>query len=141
MTEQLDPIRKSLLPCTPPPEWDFRSVLGAPHGAMLMPFDTGPVVIRRRVTYGDWEPVRPDRWAPEEPADTAAVLGHADDGEWHDVSDGPVEPDNPAAAALAQHIADHPASVVMAACRLLGWQLNFDLVDATEPTNPNGSSR
>src|SRR5690606_4785991 len=37
------------------------------------------------------------------------------------------EPDHPAAHALAQYIASHPASTVMAACRYLGWKLDFDL--------------
>lgn len=60
-----EPIRKSILPTTPPPEWEFASVLGAPHGCALLPTDTGDVVVRRRVTYGDWEPVRPDHWADE----------------------------------------------------------------------------
>lgn len=72
MTEQTSPIRKSLLPCTPPAEWEFSSVLAAPHGVALIPdSDTGPIVVRRRVTYGDWEPVRPDHWAPE-PVDPEA---------------------------------------------------------------------
>jgi hypothetical protein len=70
------PIRKSLLPTTPPSEWQFHSVFGAPHGCLLMPSDMGPVVVRRRVTYGDWEPVRPDRWADEPSA--AAGMAAAD---------------------------------------------------------------
>ncbi|MFG2269104.1 hypothetical protein ACGFNY_04940 [Streptomyces chartreusis] len=73
---QTDPIRKDLLPCTPPPEWEFHTVYGArtgTDGCALFPGDAGPVVIRRRVTYGDWEPVRPDCWADEpEPAAPAA---------------------------------------------------------------------
>lgn len=72
MTDQTEPIRKSLLPCTPPPEWEFHTVLGARNehsGVALLPGDTGPTVIRRRITYGGWEPVRPDRWAPEPPTD------------------------------------------------------------------------
>lgn len=64
-----EPIRKSSLPTTPPPEWEFSTVLGAPHGCFLMPGDTGEVVVRRRVSYGDWEPVRPDRWADEPAAE------------------------------------------------------------------------
>ncbi|WP_217235429.1 hypothetical protein [Streptomyces sp. AC555_RSS877] len=73
---QPEPIRKSLLPCTPPPEWEFHTVLGArsdTSGVALFPGDTGPVVIRRRVSYGDWEPVRPGCWAEEPPTDAAAV--------------------------------------------------------------------
>jgi hypothetical protein len=38
------------------------------------------------------------------------------------------EPDHPAAHALAQYIASHPASTVMAACRYLGWKMDFDLM-------------
>jgi hypothetical protein len=70
------PIRKSLLPCTPPPEWEFSTVVGARDengGVTLFPGDTGPVVVRRRVTYGDWEPVTPDRWADEPTTDTQAA--------------------------------------------------------------------
>ncbi|MFJ3173771.1 hypothetical protein ACIPJK_23730 [Streptomyces roseus] len=37
------------------------------------------------------------------------------------------EPDNPAARALAQHIADHPISTVQAAFRELGMRLTFEL--------------
>ncbi|MFK0222182.1 hypothetical protein ACIQWN_28830 [Streptomyces vinaceus] len=47
-------------------------------------------------------------------------------------SEGPVEPDNPAATALAQHIADHPVSTVQAAFRLLGIQLDFQLSEIKE---------
>lgn len=43
------------------------------------------------------------------------------------VSDGPAEPDNPAATALAQHIADHPVSTMQAAFRLLGMRIDFEL--------------
>lgn len=76
MTEPTEPIRKGLLPCIPPPEWEFHTVCGArtgTDGVALFPGDTGPVVVRRRVSYGDWEPVRPDRWAPEPPTDARAV--------------------------------------------------------------------
>ncbi|MFJ2007041.1 hypothetical protein [Streptomyces chartreusis] len=68
MTEQSGPIRKDLLPCAPPPEWEFHTVHGArtgTDGCALFPGDSGPVVVRRRVTYGDWGPVRPDHWADE----------------------------------------------------------------------------
>lgn len=57
------PIDPGLLPCAPPSEWEFHTVLGAPHGCMLLPGDMGPVVVRRRVHYGPWEPVTPDHWA------------------------------------------------------------------------------
>ncbi|MFJ6559989.1 hypothetical protein ACIQMV_08910 [Streptomyces sp. NPDC091412] len=71
-----EPIRKSSLPTTPPPEFEFRTVLGGQPdsaGCMLLPGDTGPVVVRRRVTYGGWEPVRPDRWADEPTQDAGLV--------------------------------------------------------------------
>ncbi|MFF8412872.1 hypothetical protein [Streptomyces omiyaensis] len=68
MSKTPEPIRKSLLPATPPPEWEFASVLAAPHGCALIPTDTGAIVVRRRVTYGDWEPVRLAQWADEPPA-------------------------------------------------------------------------
>ncbi|WP_333757973.1 hypothetical protein [Streptomyces sp. ISBFB 2968] len=67
-----EPIRKSSLPTTPPSEYEFHTVHGGQPdspGVLLVPDDdSGPVVVRRRVTYGDWEPVRPDRWA-DEPVD------------------------------------------------------------------------
>jgi len=65
VTDQPEPIRKSQLPTTPPPEWEFSSVFGLPHGCVLAPTDAGDIVVRRLVTYGDWEPVRPARWADE----------------------------------------------------------------------------
>ena len=74
--QTVEPIRKDLLPCTPPAEWEFHTVLGARSdtgGVALFPGDTGPVVIRRRVTYGDWEPVRPDHWAEEPSAEASAA--------------------------------------------------------------------
>jgi hypothetical protein len=70
------PIRKGMLPCTPPPEWEFHTVYGArtgTDGCALFPGDAGPAVVRRLVTYGDWEPVRPDRWAEEPPTGAAAA--------------------------------------------------------------------
>lgn len=75
-TNQPAPIRKSLLPTTPPPEFQFHTVLGARNedgGCVLFPGDTGPAVIRRRVTYGDWEPVTPDHWADEPQGDARAA--------------------------------------------------------------------
>lgn len=84
MNEQAEPVRKSSLPCTPPPEYEFHTVMGARpdgmDGCMLMPGDMGPRVIRRRVSYGDWEPVSPDHWAGEpEPRDAASewIVGEA----------------------------------------------------------------
>jgi hypothetical protein len=65
--DQPEPVLKSDLPCIPPPEWEFHTVLGAAAdgsgGRVLLPGDMGPKVIRRRVSYGDWEPVHPDHWA------------------------------------------------------------------------------
>jgi hypothetical protein len=46
------------------------------------------------------------------------------------------EPNNPAAHALAQHIADHPISTIQAAFRELGMRLTFELHE--EPTCPHG---
>lgn len=69
MPEKPEPIRKDLLPAAPPSEWEFHTVLGARSdsvGTALFPGDVGPVVVRRRVTYGDWEPVRPNHWADED---------------------------------------------------------------------------
>ncbi|MEE1814242.1 hypothetical protein PUR59_04300 [Streptomyces sp. SP18ES09] len=59
MTDQPEPIRKSQLPTTPPPEWEITTVGGKDSA-----------VVRRRVTFGDWEPVLPNHWADEP---TAAV--------------------------------------------------------------------
>lgn len=43
---------------------------------------------------------------------------------------GLCEPDNPAAAALAQHIADHPMSTIQAAFRILGMALAIEIYEA-----------
>jgi hypothetical protein len=75
-TTEPQPVRKSSLPCTPPPEFEFHTVFGArsgTDGCALFPGDAGPVVVRRLVTYGDWEPVRPDRWADEPETDARAA--------------------------------------------------------------------
>lgn len=63
----LHPVRKGLLPCIPPPEWEFHTWFPTPDGGGdLVPGQhQRGVHVRRRVTYGDWEPVHPDRWAPE----------------------------------------------------------------------------
>ncbi|MFF4246248.1 hypothetical protein ACFYY2_17520 [Streptomyces sp. NPDC001822] len=45
----------------------------------------------------------------------------------------PVEPDHPAAHALATHIADHPVSTIQAACRYLGWRLDFQVSPVRQP--------
>ena len=123
MTTDREPIRRSQLPPIPPPEWEFSTVIGArgDSGCTLLPSDTGPVVIRRRVTWGDWEPARPDHWATEPERDEDAPRPVAD------IPDDLREPDNPAATALAQHIADHEMSTIQAAFRLLGMQLTLEL--------------
>ncbi|WP_435279291.1 hypothetical protein [Streptomyces sp. 1222.5] len=76
-TDPTAPIRKGLLPTTPPPEWEFSSAFAtgpdSEPGLLLVPGDAGPVVVRRLVAYSDWEPVRPDRWADEPQTDAAAV--------------------------------------------------------------------
>ena len=43
------------------------------------------------------------------------------------------EPDNPAAYALATHIADHPLSTIQAAFRYLGWALEIEVAPEEEP--------
>ena len=73
MTNQPEPIRKSSLPTTPPPEWEFFTFFPYPDddgGDMVRGQRQRGVQVRRLVTYGDWEPVRPDRWA-DEPAPAA----------------------------------------------------------------------
>lgn len=87
-TDPTAPIRRSELPPIPPPEWDFHTWFPLPDGGGdLVPgqLDRG-VHVRRLVTYGDWEPVRPDRWADEPETDCAAAsavvsppTGRADD--------------------------------------------------------------
>ncbi|MEU1327204.1 hypothetical protein [Streptomyces microflavus] len=44
----------------------------------------------------------------------------------------PIEPDDPAAHALATHIADHPISTIQAAFRYLGWGLAITAVPEEE---------
>ncbi|MEV8398798.1 hypothetical protein [Streptomyces niveus] len=73
-----EPIRKGTLPCTPPPEWEFTTVVGGQSddpGVLLFPGNEGPVVVRRLRIYGDWEPVRPDRWMDEPHAAGEAASG------------------------------------------------------------------
>ncbi|RCH70498.1 hypothetical protein DT019_03135 [Streptomyces sp. SDr-06] len=84
MSDQPEPVRKDLLPPVPPPEWEFHTVLGAypdPTRYGVVPGDNegfkagNRPVIRRRITYGDWEPVRPDYWAAQPPPCGASDLG------------------------------------------------------------------
>ncbi|MFD4662482.1 hypothetical protein [Streptomyces halstedii] len=49
-----------------------------------------------------------------------------------DALDHLVEPDDPAAHALAAHIADHPISTIQNAFRYLGWSLNITAVPEEE---------
>lgn len=65
--EPTAPIRKGLLPCTPPSDWEFHTWFPTPDGGGdLVPGQHARGVhIRRLVTYGEWEPVRPGRWADE----------------------------------------------------------------------------
>jgi len=57
------------------------------------------------------------------------------------VNHDPDNPNDPSAVALARHIESHPASVVMAAARLLGWQLTFDLIPKEHPDAEEGPHR
>jgi hypothetical protein len=70
-----DPIRKSSLPCVPPAEWEFHTWFPHPDGGgdMVRGERQRGVVVRRRIAYGDWEPVRPDRWTDEPPTDAASA--------------------------------------------------------------------
>ena len=126
MTDQpREPIRKSLLPCIPPPEWEFHSVLGAPHGCALLPVDTGAVVVRRRVIYGDWEPVRPDRWAPEPPSGALSAPRSVPQA-----SDGPA--DGQDAHGGAEGPQGGPAELTAEEARALADQLGTDLYRAQD---------
>ncbi|MCX5253574.1 hypothetical protein OOK27_05225 [Streptomyces canus] len=70
-----EPIRKSSLPCTPPAEWEFHTWFPHPDGGgdMVPGERQRGVVVRRCISYGDWEPVRPERWA-DEPAGAASAV-------------------------------------------------------------------
>ncbi|WP_432124034.1 hypothetical protein [Streptomyces sp. C10-9-1] len=89
-------IRKSILPTIPPTEFEFSTVLSSNTACLLLPGDSGRVVVRRRVTYGDWEPVRPDHWADEPGTDAQAEQSPA----------GPVDPERRARYAAALRTAD-----------------------------------
>lgn len=68
-----EPVRRDQLPPVPPPEWQFYRWADDNLSEGDRPRVNGhPVpVVRRLVTYGDWEPVVPGRWAdePAAPAD------------------------------------------------------------------------
>ncbi|MGW7617365.1 hypothetical protein ACWGLG_16165 [Streptomyces antimycoticus] len=68
MTTEPAPIRRSDLPCIPPPESEIFTWFPHPDGGgdMVRGQRQRGVQVRRRVTYGDWEPVRPDRWADDD---------------------------------------------------------------------------
>jgi hypothetical protein len=75
VTATPEPIRRSSLPAIPPPEWEFHTWYPTPDGGGDMvpgQHDRG-IQVRRRVTYGDWEPVQPDRWADEPTADATTA--------------------------------------------------------------------
>lgn len=65
MTDQPPPIRRDQLPAIPPPEWEFYrwadDSLTAGDRSRIN--GVAAPVVRRRVTYGDWEPVTPPYWA------------------------------------------------------------------------------
>lgn len=65
------PIRKSDLPTIPSPEWEFHTWFPHPDGGgdMVRGERQRGVLVRRRISYSDWEPVRPDQWADEPPTD------------------------------------------------------------------------
>jgi hypothetical protein len=71
------PIRKSDLPTIPSPEWEFHTWFPHPDGGgdMVPGQRQRGVLVRRRVSYSDWEPVRPDRWADEDDAAPAVSGG------------------------------------------------------------------
>lgn len=61
------PIRRSDLPPTRSPESEIFTWFPHPGGGgdMVRGQRQRGVQLRRRVTYGDWEPVHPERWADE----------------------------------------------------------------------------
>ncbi|MFF8784753.1 hypothetical protein [Streptomyces sp. NPDC015125] len=74
MTTDHDAVRRSQLPPIPPAEWDHHTWYPTPDGGGdLVPGQhSRGVLIRRRVTWGDWEPVHPAHWAPEPERDANA---------------------------------------------------------------------
>ncbi|MFD5384319.1 hypothetical protein ACFWMG_04980 [Streptomyces sp. NPDC127074] len=61
-----EPIRRSDLPSIPSSESEIFTWFPHPDGGdMVRGQRQRGVQIRRRVTYSDWEPVRPDHWADE----------------------------------------------------------------------------
>lgn len=85
------------------------------------PATFGPCILRHRHDGPMHKDINGATWRgsplPQQSATTQADL------------DDPVEPDYPAAWALARHIADHPISVVQAAFRYLNAPVKFEFHD------------
>lgn len=79
MTDQpIAPVRRDLMPCIPPSDWEFFTAVATEDAVAVYRDELpGRAVVRRRVTYGDWEPVRPDRWAEESPAGPSGAVAPA----------------------------------------------------------------
>ncbi|MFE5368144.1 hypothetical protein [Streptomyces mirabilis] len=98
MTDQpIAPVRRDLMPCIPPSDWEFYTAVASENGVAVYRDELpGRAVVRRRITYGDWEPVHPARWAPEPPLDgnrgIAAAPTPPQDGP-HAPQDGRQRPD------------------------------------------------
>ncbi|MFE9003147.1 hypothetical protein ACFYOY_13540 [Streptomyces sp. NPDC007875] len=124
-TVEPEPIRRSDLPPIPSPESEFFTWFPLPDGGgdMVRGQRHRGVQVRRRVTYGDWEPVRPGRWADEPACDhDSQVIDHEGAQHWacmkcgqnlghidgpaasNDTADPPHQP--PLHALLARLIAD-----------------------------------
>ncbi|MGY0062791.1 hypothetical protein ACWY4P_40700 [Streptomyces sp. LZ34] len=73
MTAEPEPIRRSDLPPIPSPESEVFTWFPHPDGGgdMVRGQRQRGVQVRRRISYSDWEPVRPDHWA-DEPAGQGA---------------------------------------------------------------------
>lgn len=83
-----EPIRRSDLPCIPPPEWEIFTWFPHPDGGgdMVRGQRQRGVQVRRRVSYGDWEPVRPDHWVDGLESETRTTTdfpaGESAPGDW-----------------------------------------------------------
>lgn len=76
MRDQPEPIRKSLPLRIPPSDSELHTWFPSPgrwRGPGARP-ERGGIHVRRRVGYGDWEPVQPNHWAKEQPYDTASAV-------------------------------------------------------------------
>lgn len=67
VTPDPQPILSTLLPKPPAPKWEYCTWFPRPDGGGdLSPGQHGRgVVVRRRVSYGRWEPVTPGRFADD----------------------------------------------------------------------------